>query len=407
VKRHFPALQHRDYRLLWLGQLFSMSGTRMQDAAILWQVSLLAPPGHKGIALGLVGAVRVVPIVVFSLISGVVADALDRKKLMLATQTTMTVIAALLAVLTFRGLSTAWPVYLLTGLSAAAGAFDNPARNSLIPNLVPREHLPNAISLNTIVFQVSSIAGPSLSGIAIALLGVGWVYAINASSFLFVIAALLVMRGSDREAVGPRPEVSRKAAGEGVSFVFKSPLIRSTMIVDFLATFFGSAMALLPIYAQDILHVGATGYGWLYAAPSVGAVVASLVMVPMIDRIRRRGAVLFVAISLYGALTVLFGLSGAFWLTLLCLAGTGAADTVSMVLRNVIRQMETPDELRGRMTGVNMIFFMGGPQLGELEAGLVAQWMGAPFSVVSGGIGCLIAMAAIAVAEPALRRYRS
>ena len=178
------------------------------------------------------------------------------------------------------------------------------------------------------------------------------------------------------------------------------------MVLDFFANFFASAMALLPIFAQDILRVGAQGYGWLYAAPSVGAVVASLLMVRLTDRIERRGRVLLWAVVVYGLATVVFGVSRSFWLTFLCLALTGAADTVSMVLRNIIRQLTTPDHLRGRMTSVNMIFFMGGPQLGELEAGAVANWLGAPFSVVSGGIGCLLATAWIAAQTPALRRYR-
>jgi MFS family permease len=199
--------------------------------------------------------------------------------------------------------------------------------------------------------------------------------------------------------------VSLHAALEGLRFVFRSPLIRSTMLLDFFATFFSSATALLPIFAQDVLHVGAKGYGWLYAAPASGAVITSAIMVPMTERIERRGPTLLWAVSGYGLATVIFGLSRSFWLTFFCLAMTGATDTVSMIIRNIVRQLETPDRLRGRMTGVNMIFFMGGPQLGELEAGAVANWLGAPFSVVSGGIGCLICTTWLAVATPALRRY--
>jgi len=197
-----------------------------------------------------------------------------------------------------------------------------------------------------------------------------------------------------------------RAVKEGLTFVFASPIIRSTMLLDFFATFFSSATALLPIFAQDILHVGARGYGWLYAAPSVGAAAMSLVMVRSIELIDRRGIVLLWSVAAYGAATVIFGISATFWLTFLCLAATGAADTVSMVLRNVVRQLETPDHLRGRMIGVNMVFFMGGPQLGEMEAGAVAQWLGARLSVVTGGVGCLIATAWIAAITPALRSYR-
>jgi MFS family permease len=405
--RSYPALQHRDFTLLWIGQLLSFSGSRMQTAAILWHVSLLAAPGRKGIALGLVGAAQVVPIIAFAMVSGVVADALDRRRVMLVTQTTLAIFAATLAALTFGGLRTVWPIYLLAALSSAAASFDGPARQSLIPNLVPREHLSSAISLNTLMFQIASVLGPTLAGLVIAGAGLGWVYAANAASFLMVLVALVLMRY--RQPAGDVPASSRitwAAAVEGLRFVFAHAIVRSTMLLDFIATFFASATALLPIFAQDILHVGARGYGWLYAAPSVGAVVAGFITAHTIDRIDRRGVVLLWSVAAYGAATVVFGFSVSFWLTLLCLACVGAADTVSTVIRNIIRQLETPDELRGRMTGVNMMFFMGGPQLGELEAGVTAQFLGPVFSVVSGGIGCLAATGIVAWREKRLRQYR-
>src|SRR5947209_14325783 len=190
----FVALKHRNFRLIWIGLLVSFTGSMMQNAALLWHVSLLVTPERKGIALGLVGLVRVFPIVIFSLLSGVVADAWDRRRLMLFTQIAATSVAAALAVLAFRGIAVVWPIYLLAALGAAVGAFDLPARNALVPSLVPREHLPNAISLNTIMFQTASVVGPSLGGILIAATGVGWVYVANAISFAFVIGALLLMR---------------------------------------------------------------------------------------------------------------------------------------------------------------------------------------------------------------------
>jgi MFS family permease len=410
------ALQHRNFRLLWLGLLISFSGSLMQSAAILWHVSLLVPADQRALALGMVGLVRVVPVIVFSLLSGVAADVFDRRRLMLVTQTVMAIFAAALAALTWRGLESVWPVYAIAAASSAAGAFDMPARQALTPNLVPREHLANALTLNTIMFQVAAVIGPALGGIVIGQLGVTWAYAFNAVSFLVVIAALLMMKGVGRQAVagreqgaeggGQRPEFTVHAALEGLRFVFRAPLIRSTMLMDFFATFFSSATALLPLYAQDILGVGASGYGWLYAAPAAGAIVTSAIMVRAVDGIDRRGRMLVWAVVGYGAATVAFGVSKNFWLSFTCLALTGATDTVSMVFRNLIRQLETPDHLRGRMVGVNMVFFMGGPQLGELEAGLVAQWLGAVVSVVSGGIGCVVATAWLAATTPALRRYR-
>jgi len=387
----------------------SFTGSMMQNAALLWHVSLLVTPEKKALALGLVGLVKVVPVVFFSMVSGVVADAWDRRTLMLATQTAATIVALALAATAFSGMTAVWPVYALAAVASAVGAFDLPARNALVPSLVPRAHLPNAISLNTIMFQTAAVAGPSLGGLLIAKTHVGWAYVANAISFAFVIVALLMMRDiplREPPAEGVRDDVSFHAALEGLRFVFRSPLIRSTMLLDFFATFFSSATALLPIFAQDILRVGAQGYGWLYAAPAVGAVGMSAVMVGMTDRIERRGMTLLWAVAGYGLATVVFGFSRSFWLTFGCLAMTGATDTVSMIIRNVVRQLETPDRLRGRMTGVNMVFFLGGPQLGELEAGAVANWFGAPVSVISGGAGCLIAVAAVAASTPALRHYR-
>ena len=407
-RQSFVALQHRNFRLIWAGLLVSFTGSMMQNAALLWHVSLLVPPERKGLALGAVGLVRVVPVVVFSMIAGVVADAWDRRRLMLVTQTAAALVALALAGIAFADVRDVWPIYVLAALGSAVGAFDLPARNALVPTLVPREHLPNAISLNTIMFQTAAVVGPSLGGVLIAATSVGWAYVANAISFGTVIIALLMMRdipARQPAEPGSPDEVSWHAALEGLRFVFQSPLIRTTMLLDFFATFFSSAMALLPIFAQDILRVGPEGYGWLYAAPAAGAVVMSAIMVPLTERIQRRGPTLLWAVCGYGLATVMFGLSRSFWLTFFSLAMTGATDTVSMIIRNVIRQLETPDRLRGRMTGVNMVFFLGGPQLGELEAGLVANWFGAPISVISGGVGCLLATGWLAAVTPALRRY--
>jgi len=412
VPRAWPAsivaLQHRNFRLIWIGLLLSFSGTMMQNAALLWHVSLLVAPDRKAIALGVVGLVRIAPVVVFSMVSGVVADALDRRRVLLVTQTLAGLVATALALLTYRGLSAVWPIYVLSAVGAAVSAFDLPARQALVPTLVPREHLPNAIALNSILFQTAAVAGPALAGLVIARSGVAAAYLFNALSFGFVIVALLLMRDvPEREPAlaGAESGVSFAAAMEGVRFVFSSPLIRSTMLLDFFATFFASATALLPIFAQDILQVGARGYGWLFAAPAVGSFITSIALVPGASRIRRRGPTIVWSIVGHGVATIIFGFSRSFWLTFACLAFVGATDTVSTVLRNTIRQLETPDRLRGRMTGVNMVFFMGGPQLGELEAGAVANAFGAPFSVITGGIGCLIATAWVAATTPRLRHY--
>lgn len=364
----------------------------MQLVAINWHVYILT---KSPLALGIVGLVRVVPIIICSLAGGVVADAVNRKRLMLITQSVMLLSAALLALVTASGLKSVWPLYLLTAISSAAVAFDNPARQAILPTLVPPEDFPNAVSLGLIVFQLSMIGGPAIAGRLLGSYSPAVVYAFNAVSFLAVIAALLLMRASgwaegEDETEAARTRVNLGALKEGLRFVWRTPIIVQTMMLDFIATFFASATALLPIFAAEVLHVGARGFGILSAAPAGGAVLAAFAMARF-GNLRRQGATVIASVAVYGAATIAFGLSRVFWFSLLMLAITGAADTVSTVLRQTIRQLVTPDSLRGRMTSVNMIFFMGGPQLGELEAGAVAALIGAQLSVVTGGIGCLVA----------------
>jgi MFS family permease len=401
----FSALRHRDFRLLWVGQLVSGTGSQMQSVAINWHVYLLT---RSALALGMVGLVRVVPIILCSLIGGVVADALDRKRLMVVTQTVMLASAGALAVVTWLGLQSVWPIYFLTAVSAAATAFDNPARQALMPMLVPAEDFSNAVSLWLIVFHLSTVVGPALAGLILGAYSPAIVYAVNAASFLAVIFAVTGMRASGR-AVDAESESSRVSFGalkEGLRFVWRTPIIVQTMTLDFVATFFASATALLPIFAAEILRVGARGLGVLAAAPAAGSVMTAFVMARM-GTLRRQGAIVIGSIAVYGAATVAFGLSRVFWLSLLMLALTGAADTVSTVLRQTIRQLVTPNYLRGRMTSVNMVFFMGGPQLGELEAGAVAALIGAPLSVVTGGAGCLIAVALAILWAKSLWNYKA
>jgi MFS family permease len=403
----FAALRHRDFRLLWLGQLISGTGSQMQLVAINWHVYILT---KSPLALGFVGLVRVVPIIACSLVGGVVADAVNRKRLMLMTQSVMLLSAALLAFVTTGGLKSPWPLYLLTAISSAAVAFDNPARQAILPTLVPAEDFPNAVSLGLIVFQLSMIGGPAIAGRILGSYSPAVVYAFNAVSFFAVIAALLLMRASgsveneDGAEAGGRSRVSFGALKEGLTFVWRTPIIVQTMTLDFVATFFASATALLPIFAAEILHVGARGFGILSAAPAAGAVLAAFAMARF-GNVRRQGATVIASVAVYGAATVAFGLSRLFWLSLLMLAVTGAADTVSTVLRQTIRQLVTPNSLRGRMTSVNMIFFMGGPQLGELEAGAVAALLGAQLSVITGGAGCLIAASIAFFTARSLMKY--
>jgi MFS family permease len=366
----------------------------MQFVAINWHVYLLT---KSPLALGLIGAFRAVPIIVCSLAGGVVADALDRKKLLVVTQLVMLSSAAMLAVFTFAGLKSVWPIYVLSGLASAASAFDTPARQSLMPLLVPAEVFPNAVSLGILVFNVSTIVGPALGGFILAESGPALIYGLNALSFVAVIVALLLMRtsGDPERDAGSGSALSLGALKEGLRFVWKTPIIVQTMTLDFAATFFASATLLLPIFAKERLHVDARGYGLLAAAPAIGSVITALVMA-RIGSFSKQGRLVVVSVAIFGLATAAFGFSTVFWFSLLMLAVTGAADTISTVLRQTIRQLVTPNQLRGRMTSINMMFFMGGPQLGELEAGLLAAAIGAPLSVVIGGLGSIVSAAVAA-----------
>jgi MFS family permease len=404
-----PALTHRRFRYLWLGLLISMAGTQMQLWAIFWHIRTLT---DQPIALGGVGLARILPVVIFSLIGGAIADTLNRRRIMLVTQVSLAFLALILGWLTLEGqINLVW-IYAITALQAVAAAFDLPARQALVPNLLPARDLPNAFSLNSIAAHVGAIIGPALSGLVIAGFGQSYVYLINAVSFVAVILALLAMgpvqqQGrpeGETEGVGRRPLVSLEAIREGVAFILTHPLILPTMLMDFFATFFSSANTLMPIIAVDILKVGAVEYGWLSAAQAIGAVATALV-ISQVSQIRRQGPVFLLSVVAFGLATILFGFVRNFWLAMLALALIGAADAVSTIIRNTIRQLRTPDYIRGRMTSINQIFFTGGPQLGEVEAGTVAQFFGAPFAIISGGIGCLVAVAAIVRRWPRLLHY--
>ena len=418
---------------MWIAQFISLTGSQMQVVAIHWHVYLLT---RSPLALGLVGLTRVLPIVGFSLWGGIVADRHDRRRVMLQTQLAMTLVALGLGGITLAHRDTLWLLYTLNALSAAAVAFDGHARQALVPRLVPREDLPGALSLNLTIFHASMICGPALAGLVIAgsgaVLGGGLpeppvpgtggamshgtpglalIYGLNALSFLAVLASLLAMRPETGKVIAESGshEHPLVALRTGLRFVFTTPLMVWTMALDFFATFFSGAMSLLPIFADQILRVGPDGYGLLVAAPAVGAIVGSI-YTSLWSLPRRQGRVFLWAVAAYGLATIAYGLSRSYLLSLLALAGTGLADLVSTVIRQTLRQLITPDALRGRMTSINMIFFMGGPQLGEVEAGLLASLfasaaLGARVSVVSGGLATLLVVIVIGTATRIVRSY--
>jgi MFS family permease len=405
-----PALHHRDYALLWAGVLISNAGSQMQLWSIFWHLRLLS---DQPIVVSGIGIARFVPILVFALIGGLVADTFNRKTVVLVTQTAMLAVATALGALTASGQINLWWIYALVILQGISIAFDGPSRQSLIPNLVPREDLPSAFGLQSIAANVGAVAGPALSGWVIASIGIQWSYWINAISFLGVIAAVLMMGpiqgdmarrqgGIIEGRVVPRLDLSEIPVG--IRFILHQPIILSSMILDFFATFFSSANTLLPFVAQDVLHVGSVGYGWLAAGQSIGSLVVAFIMSQR-KQILGQGRLLLAAVAGFGVATILFGLSRTYLLTMAALILVGGSDTISTVLRNTIRQLQTPDALRGRMVSINQIFFMGGPQLGEVEAGIVAQVFGTPAAIITGGIGCILSVAVITARFPQLRNY--
>jgi MFS family permease len=341
----------------------------------------------------------------FSLVGGAVADSFNRRKILLISQTSMAFLAFLLAWLTFQGRLQLWHIYFLTALQAVAVSFDLPARQALVPNLVPARDLPNAFSMNSIAFNFGAVAGPALGGLVIARLGLGYTYLFNSISFLGVLLALIAMGAVEQARPASRRQlVSLQGIRDGINFILHSPIIFSTMIMDFVATFFSSANTLMPIVARDILKVGAQEYGWLISAQAIGSISAAFVISQMRE-IRRQGRVFLTSVIIFGLATVGFGFSNTFMTAMLALVLIGAADSVSTVIRNTIRQLQTPDQLRGRMTSINQIFFQGGPQLGEVEAGIVAQFFGAPIAIISGGVACIIGVFMIMGKWPMLRDY--
>ena len=396
-----PALTHRKYLYLWLGLMISVAGSNMQFAAIHWHIRELTGEPDP-LALGGIGLARILPVILFSIIGGAVADSFNRRRILFITQSIAALQAAVLAYLTLTDQITVWQIYILTAIQAATMAFDLPARQALVPNLVSREHLPSAFSMGTIAFNTGAIVGPLLFGI-VPEGGQAIAYIFNSVSFLAVILALILM-GHVQQDVQRSSGVNLKAMGDGIRFIFSRPLIFSTMLTDFVATFFASANTMLPIVARDILHVGKAGYAWLTSAQAIGSVLAG-VAVSQVRELRRQGPIFLISVMVFGFASIWFGMSTGFAAAMTALLLMGAGDAVSTVIRNTIRQLQTPDHIRGRMTSVNQIFFMGGPQLGEVEAGIVASLFGVPFAIVSGGIGCILGMFLIIWKWPELVAY--
>src|SRR5512135_2726405 len=387
--------RHRDFRVFWTGSFLSSIGTQFTTVAMAWQIYELT---NSPLQIGLLGLARALPQIFLLLVGGLLADAMNRRKLMMCTQIGLFCVSTTLALLTFFGKASPQMLYVATVLLAIFTSLEQPSRQSLIPSLVPRAHLAQALALQGTQRYVPIIAGPSLAGVLLAFSGPAACYAVDACSWLAMLAALLLLRASITEGGGWKT-VSIRSLREGMQFVWSHGVIFPLMLLDFSATFFGNARGLFPIFARDILLVGPKGLGLLYASRAVGSLLAAFGMT-LFGPVKRAGRWIFVGIGVYGLSTAFFAQSQIFWLSVLMLMLTGAGDTVSSILRSTINQLSTPDALRGRMSSINSIFTSNGPQLGQFESGLVAAWLGAQASALTGGLATLLVLAAVAAAFP-------
>lgn len=393
--------RHRDFLIFWTGSFFSSIGTQFTTVAMAWQIYELT---NSPFQIGLLGLARALPQMALLLFAGLLADALNRRKLMICTQTGLFCVSATLALLTYSGVASPQLLYAATMLLALFSSLEQPSRQSLIPNLVPRQDLAQALALQGTQRYVPMIAGPSLAGIVLAFFGPAACYTIDALSWLAMLSALMGLRTEISEGGGLR-KVSLRSLKEGIGFVWRHGIILPLMLLDFGATFFGNVRGLLPIYARDILSVGPTGLGMLYAARAVGSVSAAAAM-GLRGPVRCGGLWVFIGVGIYGLATVVFAYSRLFWLSVLLLALTGVGDTISSILRGTINQLQTPDPLRGRMSSINGIFTMSGPQLGQFEIGIIAAWLGSEMAALTGGLACLAILITVAAVFPHVGRFR-
>ncbi len=395
-----PLRRDRDFRWLWTGQLVSNVGRQVTLIALPYQVFVLT---GSPLAIGALAAVTFLGLLIFSLPGGAVADAFERRRLLIVTQVGLASTSLLLAALAAQPEAPLWPVYLVAFAATAISTVDGPARRAAIPRLVAAERLPAALVLQQVNIQACSVIGPAIGGLLIAALGLPAAYLFDALTFLAAIAAAI--------AIAPMPLLERvarpgwAAVTEGLRFVWRMPLILSTFVLDLAAMIFGLPIALFPILALQTFHGGAATLGLLTAAPAAGALIGSLTT-GWVGGVRHQGRAVIAAVAVWGAAIAAFGLLVvSLPLALLCLAIAGAADVISAVFRNTITQVVTPDPLRGRLSALYLLVVTGGPRLGDIEATAVAAVTSAQFSVVSGGLLCLAGVAFVASRFPQLAAY--
>jgi MFS family permease len=400
-----PLRDSPPFRMLWLGEVVSHIGRHITLVALPFQVYELT---GSPLAVGLIGLAQFIPLVVLSPIGGALADSMDRRKLMLLTQTGLVVTSLLFVAGALVDRPPLWFLYAVAAASAALTALDSPARIAAIPNLVGKERLSSALALNQVLFQVSDIAGPVIGGVLIARAGLVWAYGADTLSFLAAIAAILALpKLHPKREEGEKEERGLGAIRRGFAYLRWKRILQSTFLIDLNAMIFGMPRALFPVLALDVFKVGPQGLGLLYAAPAVGALVGAL-LTGWVRHVRHQGRAVLWAVAVWGLAIVGFGLSTeAFWLALGFLAVAGAADVISAIFRGTILQETVPDSLRGRLSSIHFMVVVGGPRLGDLEAGAVAQLTSPVFSVVSGGLACLAGVGLLALLVPRFARYHA
>lgn len=393
----YAALRFRDFRLLLFGRFVTGFGDQMLGFAIGWELWLRT---RDEFALGLVGLAQVIPIIVLSLPGGHIADQYNRKRIVMVAQMLLAACALGLTLLS----STQGPIALmylcLFGIGVAR-AFNSPAASTLLPQTVPPHIFTSAVTWSSSVGQLASIIGPAVAGLLVATLNsVTIIYAFDAIAAISFAILVSLIRG--RQIALSRKSATLESLKEGLRFIRNTKVIMAAISLDMLAVLLGGAMALLPVYATDILHVGADGLGLMRAAPAVGALLMA-VSLAHLPPFRHAGKTLLAAVAGFGAATIVFGLSQLFWLSLLMLLLLGALDNISVVIRHSLLLLRTPDEMRGRASAVNSIFISASNELGGFESGTVAALFGPIFAVVSGGVGTIIVVLVIARLFPQLR----
>jgi MFS family permease len=392
-------LAERNFGLFWSSLLISAVGSQLTSVAMAWQIYEMT---NSPLQLGIAGLFRAAPVIFFALSGGWLADRIDRRRLLIATQTAAMVLSLLLAVLTDTGMVKVWHLYAITFFSTAVMIFEQPARSAIIPNLVPREHLATAFALNITLRQSAHLAGPFIGGVMIAWAGLSWSYYIDAASFLAVIFCLFFMRVR-RDEAPPAREPALKSIQEGFAFVWKQPAVLALLLMDTCVSFFGAYRAMMPVFARDVLGVGPDGLGVLLGAPALGALIGSSAVMGW-SGLSRKPRLIIPITLLYTVGLVLFGLSQWFALSFAIALILGGVDAVGETLRMTIIQLLTPDHLRGRVQGVVHVFVVGGPFMGHAQIGLMASAFGAPGAVVAGGIVGSIAVALMAKKVTELRQ---